>query len=629
MNARVIDDIAEVTEQAWDALAFAAPTPTIFQTWAWHKAWAQAWNGHDARVLRIVVVQEGQELRAILPLVLQGKILRFLGEGSADRLDLLYDPSCPGALAEGFRCLLKFDDWEQLVLERVPDASPTWRHLKAVARETGLFPLSGPRQALRGLSLEGHEDGIRRSLNNGLLARRAGVLASSGKVSVTHARAPREGDVPWDDIFIKHIHRWSLRAEPSFFAARPWRDFCRSLQGAPSIRATMILTTVLLDGRPVAWQLGFARDRVFYAFLAATDISVRKAFPADALWREVAAHALESGCRDLAAVFSEDPAVSRYVRRTATARGIRFVRSRRQQWLRRTVLGMGRLPFFSDAVAIGEGFIRVVEALFFGKKIVRSTRDQLGAVDSFRGFYENKAVTSGSCPRISRPEVELLRRLRPELKEMRVLDMGLGEGRTGVYFAPAVRTYTAFDHARPMVTMARASLDDQLDPLRIVEGDARKMSFAQDGAYDLILFSGEGLDESSPDDRARIFQEVRRVGRAGAVFFFSSRNLQGLGLRGSCSATGLLRRWRRGILMSVANPNLARLRRQASSVLFDESGSYRLPVYYVTPKEQVRLLKGAGFHDIRVFASRTGLEVRDWRLWDKVADDTVYYLCRV
>ena len=44
MNARVIDDIAEVTEQAWDALAFAAPTPTIFQTWAWHKAWAQAFN---------------------------------------------------------------------------------------------------------------------------------------------------------------------------------------------------------------------------------------------------------------------------------------------------------------------------------------------------------------------------------------------------------------------------------------------------------------------------------------------------------------------------------------------------------------------------------------------------------
>ncbi len=349
MNARVLDDIGAIPEKAWDALAAVSPTSTVFQSWAWQRAWAMAWRGHGVKALRIVVVQEGQDLRAILPLALQGRVLRFLGEGSADRLDLLYDPSCPAALAEGFRCLLSYDDWDELLLDRVPDASPTWQNLKVAARELGFFLLAGPGQGLRGLSLERHKGSIRRSLNNGLLARRSGVLAASGKVSVAHAYAPRGGDVPWRDIFIKHIHRWSLRAVPSVFAMRAWRDFCRYLQSEPSTGEAMVLTTVSLDGRPVAYQLGFVRDHVFYAFLAATDIAFRKVFPADALWREVVTHALENGCRDLVVVFPEDPVVARYFRRVATARRIGVVRSRYQQWRHRTVMGVDRLPFFSGA----------------------------------------------------------------------------------------------------------------------------------------------------------------------------------------------------------------------------------------------------------------------------------------
>ena len=81
--------------------------------------------------------------------------------------------------------------------------------------------------------------------------------------------------------------------------------------------------------------------------------------------------------------------------------------------------------------------------------------------------------------------------------------------------------------------------------------------------------------------------------------------------------------------METANQNLKRLRHQSSAVLFDASGHYRLPVYYVTPREQVRALKELGFHDIRVFSMRTGLEVRDWRRWDKLTDDALYYCCRV
>jgi hypothetical protein len=207
--------------------------------------------------------------------------------------------------------------------------------------------------------------------------------------------------------------------------------------------------------------------------------------------------------------------------------------------------------------------------------------------------------------------------------------MGVGAGRTGIYFASAVKLYHAFDRAGTMVAAAKSCLDDQLDPASIFIADAASMDFAPDGAYDLIFFCGEGIDEGSMQERADVLKEVRRVGREGAWFFFSSRNLQGFRSDAGYRGIGLLRRWQRYLLMAAANPGLARACQQSSAVLFDGTGDYRFPVLYVTPGEQVRVLKEAGFHDVRVFSTRTGLEVRDWRRWIRLRDETLYYLCRV
>jgi SAM-dependent methyltransferase len=230
---------------------------------------------------------------------------------------------------------------------------------------------------------------------------------------------------------------------------------------------------------------------------------------------------------------------------------------------------------------------------------------------------------------IARPEIELIRRLRPELKDTRMLDMGIGGGSTSLYFASVVKFYHGFDRVQAAVAADKKYLDDQVDPDDIFLADACSMAFAADGTYDLILFSGEGIDEASVEDRVRIMKEVHRVGREGAWFCFSSRNLQSLRPGVGFGAVDLLRRLRRHMLMGTANQGLARFRHQPSAVLVDEKSGYQLLVHYVTPKEQVRVLKELGFHDVRILSARSGLEVRDWRRWDKLIDDTLYYLCRV
>ena len=54
------------------------------------------------------------------------------------------------------------------------------------------------------------------------------------------------------------------------------------------------------------------------------------------------------------------------------------------------------------------------------------------------------------------------------------------------------------------------------------------MNICPDSFFSFILFSFNGIDCISHEDRFRVFKEVQRVGRAGVLFCFSTHNLQGL-----------------------------------------------------------------------------------------------------
>ena len=274
-------------------------------------------------------------------------------------------------------------------------------------------------------------------------------------------------------------------------------------------------------------------------------------------------------------------------------------------------------------------FFKAADIFLHRRRIVQARRRQVQGASSFSD--ERLEVTESVLPMapLAKPEIELLRRLRPELDALAMLHMGVGRGEAGVYFASAVKSYKAFDSRPSHVAAARARLDDYVTAQDIVVGEASRMDFAPDRAYGFIFFGAQGLDQAVPEARAQIFREVRRVGKEGAWFCFSSRNLQGLSVRNARGGVDLLKRWQRRLLMAAANENFNKLECQPSAMLFDASGGYELPSHYVTPKEQVRVLKESGFHDMRVFSGRTGLEVRDWRRWDKLADEVIYYLCRV
>lgn len=110
-----------------------------------------------------------------------------------------------------------------------------------------------------------------------------------------------------------------------------------------------------------------------------------------------------------------------------------------------------------------------------------------------------------------------------ELRGARVLDVGIGGGRTSRLLAPASSRYLGIDSSPQMVKLAQ-SRNPGLD-LRI--GDARHLSGLADGPWDVVVFSLNGIDAVDHDDRGRVLREFARVVPAGGTLLCSTLNLDG------------------------------------------------------------------------------------------------------
>lgn len=226
-------------------------------------------------------------------------------------------------------------------------------------------------------------------------------------------------------------------------------------------------------------------------------------------------------------------------------------------------------------------------------------------------------------------EQVILEQLHDRLPKMRMLDIGVGGGRTTGHFAPVVSSYLGLDSAAEMIAACQLRFPAQ----RFECGDARAMGQFADDSFDLILFSFNGIDYVSHADRLRILQEVCRVGKPGGYFCFSSHNLSAmereLDWRQQLSFNPLTTYSNLVMLLLLRGfnrPHLKSLKAVAHAILRDESHNFRLQTYYVRPQEQLQQL-AAGFQNIQIYSWKTGLEITDLDAPAVCSDLWLYYLC--
>lgn len=150
-----------------------------------------------------------------------------------------------------------------------------------------------------------------------------------------------------------------------------------------------------------------------------------------------------------------------------------------------------------------------------GDAAVERNRRAFGAAST----VDDYSATDGLTP----AEEHLVERWAPP--SPRVLDLGVGTGRTTRRLAAMARTYVGIDITPGMIERARR-LHPGVD-LRL--GDASDLTEFEAGSFDLVVFSYHGIDYLHPDrSRQRCLAEVARVLRPGGVFLASRHNPRSL-----------------------------------------------------------------------------------------------------
>ncbi len=231
-------------------------------------------------------------------------------------------------------------------------------------------------------------------------------------------------------------------------------------------------------------------------------------------------------------------------------------------------------------------------------------------------------------------EKTILDRFQDQLPTMKMLDIGIGGGRTTQHFAPLAGEYTGIDYSAAMITACQQRFANSAIPMGLEVADARDMQMFADDSFDFILFSFNGIDYVSPSDRLQILQEINRVGKPGGYFFFSSHNLQGIipefSYKNKLSLNPLKSYVNLVMLGLLKLCNLAitheQLRDADYLVIKDESHNFRLQTYYIRPQAQIKQL-AIDFHNIEVYSWKSGLIVSDRHELSINSDQWLCYLC--
>ncbi|MBT9311745.1 class I SAM-dependent methyltransferase [Leptothoe kymatousa] len=238
--------------------------------------------------------------------------------------------------------------------------------------------------------------------------------------------------------------------------------------------------------------------------------------------------------------------------------------------------------------------------------------------------------------RLQPAEADILERLRHQLPTMKMLDMGVGGGRTAQHFAPLVQQYVGIDYSAEMVTACQKRFSTCSYATRFETADARDLSQFEDNSFDFILFSFNGIDYVSHGDRLRILQEIKRVGKQGCYFFFSSHNLQALEREMTWQkqiAPNPLKTYENLVMLGLFwlfNRPMTRqlLATSQHLIVRDESHNFRLDTYYIRAAQQVEQLS-QDFSQVEIYPWQSTESIADMDAAIMGRDLWLYYLCRI
>lgn len=258
-----------------------------------------------------------------------------------------------------------------------------------------------------------------------------------------------------------------------------------------------------------------------------------------------------------------------------------------------------------------------------------------GSPEIDRRTYEDAAVVTayGRDSGLQSAEKLILRRLRPTLPQMDMLDIGVGAGRTARHFAPLARSYLGIDYSHAMIGYCRAHQPN----IRFEVRDARALDFAADASFDFVLFSYNGIDHLHASGRAVVLREMARLLRPGGLLAFSSHNANFIvptmamfSFKPAPTLRATLRSLKWAMVFNLRNPTLRFRLPLAEGRVVDGAHGFRSSGnHYVRPDLQVAALRRLGLEPLECIGNdkEEAVDAAAPQV-ASIPDPWVYYVCR-
>jgi ubiquinone/menaquinone biosynthesis C-methylase UbiE len=202
-------------------------------------------------------------------------------------------------------------------------------------------------------------------------------------------------------------------------------------------------------------------------------------------------------------------------------------------------------------------------------------------------------------------EKVLFEKLSPKIRNSKILDIGVGGGRTTRYLLPLSSDYTGVDYVPEFVERIKGKYESG----NFLVADARDLKKFAGETFDFVLFSYNGIDAVSHEDRIKILKEIHRVLKTGGTFMFSSHNrdyqyfkkpywlikprINPAFVKNLLSYVFFLPRHLRMKKKEVDTNEYA--------IVNDSDHRYSLLIYYIGIGAQIKQLEEIGFFDIEAY----------------------------
>lgn len=301
LRAEVVTDFNRLLSLAgdWSELEDQSSAATIFQTIPWIRAWWKAFG--KGLELSTIIVRDGSSIVGILPLLRNGRCLRFIGTPGADYCDCLCaEEMGPEVLAAALGTLLKIDGWCTCHLGNLQQRSQFVRYASALP-EGILHHLSvsavGKQSSL--VLTEDRDKWIAAMRRKPALKRHRNKLYGRGKVCFRHVETREEAHRMLRTLFEQHIYRRAMSGAHSQFLSSRWREFYGHLVDELDLHEQLRFSVLELNDNPLACHLGFQSRRNLVLYKPTFDIESWELSPGDVLLSELLGYA---GERELDAV---------------------------------------------------------------------------------------------------------------------------------------------------------------------------------------------------------------------------------------------------------------------------------------------------------------------------------------